>query len=73
MPDDVSIVRNWRDVSSDSGISGVNVYGLIPWDESDPSGVDVRLLTIEPGYALKLDTFPGEAFYYFLAGNGILT
>ena len=73
MSDDGSLVRNWKNINPGNEAPGVNVYGLLPWYERGPSSVDVRLLTIEPGYALKTERFSGEAFYYFLAGNGILT
>ena len=72
MSDDNSVVRNWRDVQPKSAIPGIKEYELITPEEIPAKRVDVRLLIIEPGITYKPKEFAGEAFYYFLAGNGIL-
>jgi len=72
MPDDNSVVRNWRDVEPKSAIPGIKEFELITPEETPGNRVEVRLLIIEPGITYKPKEFAGEAFYYFLAGNGIL-
>jgi len=72
MADDNSVVRNWRDVQPKSDVPGIKEYELITPEETPAKRVDVSLLIIEPGITYKPEEFAGEAFYYFLAGNGIL-
>ena len=72
MSGDNSVVSNWRDVQPKTDVSGTEVYELITPDETSATSVGVRLIVIEPGNTFKPNEFAGEAFYYILAGNGIL-
>ncbi len=64
-------VGHWKDTNSTTGAPGVQIFDLVASNKPSVDSVRASLVTIEQGSIFEPTKFSGEAFYYFLSGNGI--
>jgi len=65
-------VSHWKDSSLRTSGPGVQIFDLVGSNEPLKNSIRASLVIIGQGSTFAPKKFSGEAFYYFLSGNGIL-
>ena len=65
-------VRHWKDSSLTTSAPGVQILDLVASNYPSKNSIRSSLVIIGQGSTFRPKEFSGEAFYYFLSGNGIL-
>ena len=65
-------VGHWKDTKSTTNSPGVQIFDLVTSNKPSIDSIRASLVIIGEGHRFAPTKFRGEAFYYFLSGNGIL-